>query len=68
MIDGDNGFMVQVQSADALEQDMLKFMHNPDLLARLGQRSRQVAEDKCDVHKVNAVMLRAMGLGRCSVW
>lgn len=34
-----------------------------DPAARRGQRTRQVAQDKYDVHKVNAVMLRAMGLG-----
>jgi glycosyltransferase involved in cell wall biosynthesis len=63
VVDGDNGYMVPVQSADALEQAMLKFVHNPGLAARMGQRARQVAEDKYDVHKVNAVMLREMGLG-----
>ena len=59
---GVNGFMVPVQSADALEQAMLKFVHNPDLAARMGLRARRVAEDKYDVHKVNTVMLRAMEL------
>ena len=28
----------------------------------MGLRARQVAEDKYDVHKVNAVMLREMGI------
>ena len=62
VVDGDNGFMVPVQSVDALEQAMLKFVHNPDLAARMGLRARQVAQDKYDVHKVNAVMLREMGI------
>lgn len=62
VVQGDNGFMVPVQSADALEQAMLRFVHDPGLAARMGQRARQMAEDKYDVHKVNAVMLRAMGL------
>ena len=60
---GVNGFMVPVQSADALEQAMLKFVHNPDLAARMGLRARQVAENKYDIHKVNTVMLQAMGIG-----
>jgi hypothetical protein len=28
----------------------------------MGERSREIAEDKYDVHKVNAVMLREMGI------
>ena len=63
VVEGDNGFMVPVQSAGALEQAMLKFVHDPALVARMGQRGRQMAEDKYDVHKVNAVMLREMGVG-----
>ena len=59
---GDNGFLVPVQSTDALEQAMLQFVHNPALAATMGQRGRQVAESKYDVHKVNAVMLREMGI------
>ncbi len=62
VVDGDNGFLVPVQSVDALEQAMLQFVHNPALAARMGLRSRQVAETKYDVHKVNAVMLHEMGI------
>ena len=62
VVDGDNGFLVPVQSVDALEQAMLQFVHNPALAARMGLRARQVAESKYDVHKVNAVMLQEMGV------
>ena len=62
VVEGDNGFMVPVQSADALEQAMLKFVQDPSLAARMGQRARKMAEDKYHVHKVNAVMLREVGL------
>ena len=62
VVDGDNGFLVPVKSVDALEQAMLKFIHDPALAVRMGHRARQVAEDKYDVHKVNAVMLREMGI------
>lgn len=34
-----------------------------DLAARRGQRTRQVAQDKYDVHKVYAVLLRELGPG-----
>ncbi|MGY0652472.1 glycosyltransferase family 4 protein [Luteimonas sp. A537] len=62
VIDGDNGFLVPVQSVDALVEAMLKFIEDPTLAHRMGRRSRQIAEDKYDVHKVNAVMLREMGI------
>jgi glycosyltransferase involved in cell wall biosynthesis len=62
VVDGDNGFLVPVRSVDALEQAMLKFINDPTLAARMGQRARQVVEDKYDVHKVNAVILQEMGI------
>lgn len=62
VIEGDNGFLVPVQSVDALVDAMLKFIEDPALAPRMGRRSRQIAEDKYDVHKVNAVMLREMGI------
>lgn len=63
VVDGDNGFLVPVKSVDAIVQAMERFIEDPTLAARMGQRSRQIAEEKYDVHKVNAVMLREMGLG-----
>jgi glycosyltransferase involved in cell wall biosynthesis len=62
VVDGDNGFLVPVKSVDALERAMLAFIETPTLAARMGKRSRQIAEEKYDVHKVNAVMLREMGI------
>jgi glycosyltransferase involved in cell wall biosynthesis len=62
VIDGDNGFLVPVRSVDALVEAMQRFVQDPGLAARMGQRSRQLAEEKYDVHKVNAVMLKEMGL------
>lgn len=62
VVDGDNGFLVLVKSVDALTAAMLRFIENPTLIAPMGRRSRQIAEDKYDVHKVNEVMLREMGI------
>jgi glycosyltransferase involved in cell wall biosynthesis len=62
VIEGDNGFLVPVQSADALIEAMMKFIKDPSLAIRMGKRSRELAEKKYDVHKVNAVMLREMGI------
>lgn len=62
VIDGDNGFLVPVKSVEALAAAMIRFIETPELIAKMGIRSRQIAEEKYDVHKVNAVMLKAMGI------
>lgn len=67
VVDGDNGYLVPVRSVDGLAQAMLRFIENPDLATRMGMRSRQIAEDKYDVRKVNAVMLSEMGCNEKTV-
>jgi glycosyltransferase involved in cell wall biosynthesis len=63
VINGDNGLLVPVQSVDALVDAMACFIIDPSSAVRMGQRSRQLAEGKFDVHKVNAVIIKEMGLG-----
>lgn len=53
---------VHVAAPDALAQAMQYFISDLWLATRMGQRSRQIAENKYDVQKVNAVMLQEMGL------
>lgn len=62
VIDGENGFLVPVRSVDGLVEAMKAFIENSELVAQMGQRSREIAEEKYDVHKVNTVMLREMGI------
>ena len=62
VVDGENGFLVPVRDHVRLSEAMLKLVENPELIVKMGQRSRQIAEEKYDVHKVNAVMLREMGI------
>ncbi|MDM0103692.1 glycosyltransferase family 4 protein [Variovorax sp. J22R24] len=62
VVNGDNGYLVPVQCVDALEKAMLRFVESPELINKMGQRGRQMAEEKYDVHKVNAEMLRKMGI------
>jgi glycosyltransferase involved in cell wall biosynthesis len=62
VIDGENGFLVPVKSVGALVEAMQRFIDNPDLAAEMGKRSREIAKEKYDVHKVNRVMLRDMGI------
>jgi glycosyltransferase involved in cell wall biosynthesis len=62
VVDGDNGFLVPIKDAEALAQAMRRFIDQPSLQSSMGKRSRQMAEDKYDVHKVNVVMLAGMGV------
>ena len=62
VVHGGNGFLVPVQDVSALAESMIKLIENHEQAAAMGARSRQMAEDKYDVHKVNAVMLKEMGL------
>lgn len=60
--DGENGFLVPPRDVFALVTAMEKFIHAPTLVEKMGQCARQIAADRYDVHKVNAVMLDAMGI------
>jgi len=62
VVDGDNGFLVPVKAVNELAAAMLRFIEEPELAIRMGIRSRQIAEEKYDVHRVNAVMLKEMGI------
>lgn len=62
VVPGENGFLVPVATVDELAQAMLRFLEEPILVARMGTRSRQIAEEKFDVRRINARMLQEMGL------
>jgi len=59
---GDNGVLVPVQSVDELVDAMMRFIKEPGLAANMGAKSRTIAEEKYDVHKVNEFMLEEMGI------
>lgn len=61
-IEGENGFLVPVANPARLAETMQKFIEQPELIAQYGAKSRQIAEQKYDVHKVNERMLEVMGL------
>lgn len=64
VIDGLNGFLVPVKSVDELVTAMEKFILNPNLISKMGVASREFAEEKFDVNKVNEVMLDKMGINK----
>ena len=61
-VNGENGFLVPVKDAQAVAEKMLWFVEHPDEIERMGQESRRLVEDKFDVKKVNADMLKIMKL------
>lgn len=61
VVDGLNGFLVPVRDAAALADAMMRFIKQPELIETMGKASRTLAEERFDVHKVNAIMLAAMG-------
>lgn len=62
--DGVNGFLVPVKDSKALAQTMELFIKEPGMIQDMGLQSRKIAEEKYDVHKVNRVILEAMGLNK----
>ena len=62
VVEGDSGFLVPVKSIDGLVAAMVRFLREPELASRMGRRGRKLAEEKYDVHKVNAVMMLEMGI------
>ena len=62
VVDGVNGLLVPVREVAPLVVAMQQFLDSPGLLATMGQQSRRLVVERFDVHKVNAVMLREMGI------
>jgi len=62
VINGENGFLIPVKSVESLVAAMQKFIDDESLIEKMGAVSREIAEDKYDVHKVNAVLLREMSV------
>ncbi len=57
-----NGFIVPPRDVAALVEAMEQFLLQPNLVPEMGAQSRRIAEEKYDVHKVNAAMLHTMQL------
>lgn len=58
--EGVNGFLVPVCNVPALTEAMLRFVENPALIHSMGLKSRKLAEEKFDVHVVNAQLIKIL--------
>lgn len=62
VINGVNGFLIPVRNAEALAAAMERFILQPDLIDKMGQASRRIAEERFDVRKINQIILQKMGI------
>jgi glycosyltransferase involved in cell wall biosynthesis len=62
VVDGENGILVKPRDPDSLFEAMLRFVEEPGLAERMGASSRRLAEERFDVRKVTADILRHAGL------
>jgi glycosyltransferase involved in cell wall biosynthesis len=60
--EGVNGFLVPARNAEALAAAMLRFIDQPDLVVSMGRESRRLAEERFDVHQINAIILEELGV------
>jgi glycosyltransferase involved in cell wall biosynthesis len=59
---GENGILVPAKDEAALATAMQFFVCNPEALTMMGEKSRQYAEERFDVNKVNEVIMGEMRL------
>lgn len=60
--EGKNGFLVPPRDPEALSERLLTLAQSESLRKEMGAASRQIAEQKYDVRKVNKVILQALRL------
>lgn len=60
--EGVNGFLVPARSGDGIFKAMMRFFEEPDLCRSMGLASRQVAEEKYRVQKINMLIISEMGI------
>jgi glycosyltransferase involved in cell wall biosynthesis len=61
-VDGQNGYLVPSRDSAALAAAAMRFADDPALAHAMGRRSRQIAEARFDVNRINAALLAAMRL------
>jgi glycosyltransferase involved in cell wall biosynthesis len=60
--EGENGFLVPIKNSIELVNAMEKFVLDTKKIVKMGKRSREKAENRYDVRKVNKAILEAMEL------
>lgn len=60
VVEGENGFLVNVRDPQDLALGMEKFLLNPQLSLEMGAKSLEMAKERYDVHKVNASIINGL--------
>jgi glycosyltransferase involved in cell wall biosynthesis len=64
VVNGENGWLVEKANVEQLAEKMIWFIENQKEWQRMGDKSRAIAIEKFDVHKVNQELLKIMGLDK----
>ena len=64
VVSGENGFLVPAYNAQAVAEKMINFVENPELIGKMGNAARKIAEEKYDVKKVNNSILNIIKLSQ----
>ena len=62
VVPGVNGYLVEPKNPKELAEAMAAFAEQPGLAETMGQKSRELAQSKFDVHAVNRILLQRMEL------
>ncbi|MEZ9574243.1 glycosyltransferase family 4 protein [Vibrio sp. 10N.261.55.F4] len=62
IVNGENGWLVEKANVEQLAERMIWFIENQEQWSVMGEKSHAMANGKFDVHKVNAEILKIMGL------
>jgi glycosyltransferase involved in cell wall biosynthesis len=62
VVPGENGYLVSKMDTDALAERMIWFLEHAERCQAMGATSRQMAEERFDVVKVNAKLMRILNL------
>ena len=68
VVQGENGYLIPKADAQALAERMIWFIEHPEEWQRMGRCSREMAEKRFDVNKINNELMEIMGLGASEVW
>jgi glycosyltransferase involved in cell wall biosynthesis len=60
VIDGVNGYLVPIKSAETLAKKMMHFINNPNLITEMGKKSRELAESNFSEEKKIATQLEIL--------
>ncbi|MEJ6066195.1 glycosyltransferase family 4 protein [Psychrobacter sp. 16-Bac2893] len=62
VVDGVNGFLVEMWNPEILAQKMIYFIKHPEEIKKMGYESYKIAQEKFDADKVNKRLINMLGL------